>query len=379
MNKSILTFENSDWIRDFPGEKIGPLEKVLYQIRGGKLAVPLTALLDRQGQFIDTNFYYRLDGIDAEKEADNCDFLAVQWGIGSRKAETYDQQVYIALANDQHYFSWIILDSDDELTVVQQLEKVMSDPLARVAPIVIDVEAPRSTTRCINYVELQAAVQYLKSISEYRVGIYSRVNILESIFGSSFPDWMAEVWQWIAQYLLFYIDGSWVQAQYYNQFLPSYAWSLPPSVVKSRLYTNDYWRNLVLAWQITSKGDAEYYIAPEWISPGQPGIKSCDLNLTIPALNIFEDRVFSKYNPDPIDPPEETCSWAFQALRNVNYRTEPVVSSGTYVGTLQSGQVIEAISMVNPKTNDFWLTFELDGRIMYTALMYYGTQYYKPI
>lgn len=382
MSKILLTADdNMGWKRDFPVEKIGWIGKQVHRLKGGRLPIAeVASVIDqRQGRFIDTNFYYRLDGVVPEKAKEYSDFLAIQWGIGSNKAITYDQQVSIAIGNDQNYITWIILDPDDALPIVSQLALVLADPLAVCSPIAIDVEKPRSTTRCINYYELRDGILYLKSNSEYPTGIYSRVNIFEDIFPNGFPNWMQDVWQWIAQYLYVYVDGIWIEARYYEQFLKDWAWSLPPSVVSSSLYNDQYWRDQVLAWQISPKGDAEYYIAPEWIYPGQPGIKSCDLNLTIPELSVFTQKVFTKVQEPPPPPPEPECTWMFEAVRNVNYRTAPVVSASTYVGTINTGEIVLAEGLVNPRRNEFWLEINLDGSTYYTALMYYGTQFYKPI
>lgn len=381
-----LTYENAGWYRDFYPERISKLNRLLHIARGGIVKPTARQVVEigrlsveeilRQGRFIDTNLYYRLNGIDPVKAKVSCDILAIQYGIGTRVAETFEQQVQIAIDNGQKYFTWIIFDVDDVQPIVNQISQYFSHPLVSAAPTCVDVEKPRSTTRCINYSELKLIIETLKILSEYRVGVYSNIYTFEQIFPSGYPSWMQEVFQWVAQYLL---DSNWYQYQYYDDFfVDGWEWSLPPAVTRSFLYRDQYWRDMVEAWQITSKGDAEYYIAVKWIYPGQPGIKSCDLNVSIRDLRTFIDRIFTKVS-DPGIPPVPECSWDFQAVRNVNYRSEPVVTSASYLGTIQTGQVVHAIGIENPRSNDFWLKFDLDGGTVYTALLYSGTKYYIPL
>lgn len=371
------------WQRDFDPEKISRLDKFLHDyFRGGRVKskfdiVPF-AIEDKQAQFVDTNFYYRVGGVDPEKAKEHNDILAIQWGIGSRKANTFEDQV--AIANDKSipYISWIIFDPADPMPIYQQASNYASDPHVISNPMRIDVEKPRSTTRCINYTELETIVSILKIESAFKVGAYSRVNIFEEIFPNGFPDWMEDVYQWIAQYLLFYKDGKWIQARYYDDYLNNgWEWSLPPAVTKSQLYKDQRWRDLVEAWQITDYGNAEYYIAKQWISPGQPGMKSCDLNLSMKSSMIFISNLFSGYTPP--QPPITDCVWKFTATGNVNYRTQPLVSTSTYAGTFTSGTTVNSIGLSNPRYGEFWLKFKIDGKTYFTALWYSGKQYYVPM
>lgn len=367
-----LTFNTSDWKREFPVEKIGLLERLLHKGRAGVLPFDVET---RQAQFIDTNFYYRVGGVDVDKAKNHNDILAIQAGIGSRKAVTLEDQISVAKEAGLKYVTWLILDPNDSLSIAEQIISWFGWWGVDSAPMCIDLEKPRSITRHINRDELKIAVETIRNNSEFRVGCYSRVNIFESIFGSAFPDWFRDVWQWIAQYLL---NNQWSLYRYYDPFLNSWEWSLPPSVTKSLLYRDKYWREMVEAWQITPKGDAVHYIAPMWIEPGQPGIKSCDLNVSMKSVADFMESIFGDIVVEPLPPIPNDCIWQFEALKRVNYRTQPIVSSSTYAGTFSVGHVVGAFEMINGK-NNLWLKFEMGGNIYYSALVYNCTKFYKPL
>lgn len=298
----------NSWQRDFPAERTSKWGKLLHNWRGGKTKKVTTFdrilgkaldIRDRQAQFVDTNFYYRVGGTDPQKAKDHNDILAIQYGIGSRVVDTFAEQV--GIANDQGlpYFSWIIYDPDDNLSIADQAEKYVSHPLAKVAPLFTDLEKPRSYTRMINYDELKIITDIHRQANDFRHGCYSRVNLFESVFPNGFPDWFEDVVQWIAQYLLYWNGSNWVQYRYYENFLDDWEWSLPPSVTKSRLYSDQKWRDLVWMWQFTDKGDAEYYIANEFYAPGKPGMKNCDLNVSMQNAVEFITKLFGEIVPPP--------------------------------------------------------------------------------
>jgi len=307
-----------DWKRDFKGERIGRVEKFLHKWRGGVLRketgiekIVRSALADdfpvtdRQAEFVDTNFYYRVGGVDPVKAKAHNDCLFIQWGIGSRKADTFDDQVKVANDTELPYVSWIIFDPDSSMSISDQALQYSNDPDVKSNPMCVDLEKPRSTTRMINYSELRGIVTILQAASVFQVGCYSRVNIFEAIFPNGFPDWMEDVWQWIAQYLLFYDGEDWVQTRNYETFLNKWAWSLPPSVVRSKLYSDQKWRDLVWAWQLSDYGKAPYYIAVVTLPSGGSGMKSCDLNVSMKKVALFIADLFAGQVPVP--PPSGDC------------------------------------------------------------------------
>ena len=368
----------NDWIRDFPAEQITTVDKVIHRMKGGFQRLPKSLLPAYQAQFVDTNFYYRQGGVDADKADEQNDILAIQYGIGDWKCDTFDEQVGIAKDNGQKYIVWIIPSIASSMSVADQVKKCCQDPNTEGAPVYIDEERPNSYTRYLNAGELRIAIDTIRNYNPFPPGCYSRVNILDDVFDGAFPSWFEGVNQWIAQYLLHWNGSAWVQYKYYNNFLEDWEWSLPPSVVRSRLYSDSKWKDAVVAWQFSEKGDAEYYIAPEWISPGQPGIKSCDLNVSILPLNQFMLKVFNEQSPPPPIPDPE-CYWMFETIRTVNYRSEPRVADDTYCGYFEAGQMIPAIKLENPTLTDFWLEFVMNEQVYYTALVYHDVQYCKPI
>ena len=103
---TLSIFDNAGWVRDFPAEQLGWFTHLANKFLAKKIRP--SALADRQARFVDTNFYYRLGGVDPAKAKTENDILAIQWGIGSRQAETYLEQVSIAQNNGQKYTSWWI-------------------------------------------------------------------------------------------------------------------------------------------------------------------------------------------------------------------------------------------------------------------------------
>ena len=371
----------NDWKRQFPYEKIGRLDQFLHGWRGG-VARPFF-IASEQANFVDTNFYYRVGGVDPDKARQHNDILAIQWGIGSRKTDTFDDQVAVAKSQNLKYFTWCILDVADAKSIEEQVEIWHDTEGATEAPMFIDQERPRSSTRYLNVDELRRAVTTIRSLSDYRVGCYSRVNIFESLF-DEFPTWMEDVAQWIAQYLLHWDSFAWVPYRYYDDFLKSWSWSLPPAVIKSNLYKDSYWREMVEAWQFTDKGDAEYYIAPEWIYPGQPGIKSCDLNVSIKPLHEFMQSIFGEV--DPIPPPEPQTGDKLRTLFDSQaLRSEPSTDGGnsTVVKRLARNTVLDVVPDASGKTlhvpglslpKDVWVHVEDDSGVSGWVAIYHSSR-----
>lgn len=353
----------NEWKRNFQPERISRLDQILHGWRGGYRKPPKTLIAERQAQFIDTNFYYRVGGVDPVKAAARNDLLAIQWGIGSRKCDTFDDQVAIAKSQDLKYFTWAILDVSDPKPIEQQVEIWHGTPGATEAPMFIDQEKPRSYTRYLNANELRTAVLRIMQLSTFRPGCYSRVNIFEDVFNYQFPDWFEDVAQWIAQYLLYWNGSAWVQYRYYDDFLNKWEWALPPAVVKSPMYKDGYWRSMVEAWQFTDKGDAEYYIAPEWISPGQPGMKSCDLNVSIKPLPEFIISIFGEEPPlpppppPPPDPPPTECTCT-ERLDAIEVRLDALEAKAHEHEQPPDGAIFvtintdKAVAFASTKTND---------------------------
>jgi len=373
-DKNIISAQGADWARDFPAEKIGFVDRLLHRWRGGFIehkatAAKILGFPDFQAQFVDTNFYYRIGGVHPEKAKNYNNILAIQWGIGSRKADTFDDQVAIARANGIPYTTWIIFDPADPMLIPDQARNYAADPDVISNPMFADVEQPRSTTRCVSYGELRDIVLILKSLSPFKVGCYSRVNIFESIFINGFPDWMDDVWQWIAQYLLFYDGANWIQALYYETFLDNWSWALPPSVVKSKLYSDEKWRKLVIAWQISSKGRAEKYIAPLKLPDGSPAMKSCDLNLSMDSVLVFIDKLFTGGSTPPPDPDSgdcpEDCQKQIDAIKaDIVKLYEKTLANGGAILALENWSqkfAQDVASSLNKHTTDIEiLTVQLD-------------------
>lgn len=338
----MLTYlDNGGWERDFPREAM-PLSSRLRRLFGAVLARPSMVGGERQAEFFDTSFYFRLNGLDPEKVARNADMLIIQAGIGNRMAVTLPEHIAIAKDEGKRYATYLIPDVDSPLDLDEQVENWFGWPGVADAPMVSDVEKPRAMTRHINSIEFRDFQMTMKSLSPFQTWSYSRVSIFETIFAAGFPAWMDDVNQWIAQY---YLDTLWNMYRYFDDWLPLYAWQYPRAVIKSPLYADSFWRERVKAHQISPKFDGNFYLSPEWISPGQPGIKSVDGNVSIEPLSVFLDYFPESGGTIPPPPPEPVTGDRFETLfAGQNFRTEPsnAKGAGTVIRKLPAGEVIKA-------------------------------------
>ena len=127
----------------------------------------------------------------------------------------------------------------------------------------------------------------------------------------------------------------------------------------------DDWRY----WQLTQCWDGATYGAKSRCIDGD-------------LFNGNEEMFKEVYGINETQPPPPGGNevWKFQVITNeLNYRSEPIVSSATWKGTFKKGQIVEAIKTVNPSYNDFWLQFKLNNNTYYCALTYRGTQYCRQV
>jgi len=258
--------------------------------------------------------------------------------------DTLPEQVSIAKGEGKRYATYLIPDVDDPGNMNDQVDEWYTWPGVADAPMVSDIEKPRWSTRVVTPSEFRMFQLRMKARSAFQTWTYSRVNIFEPMFPQGFPSWMSDVLQWIAQY---YIDLSGHMYEYFDDWLRIWAWQLPRAVQQSFLYASATFRNMVKAWQISSKFDGEFYLAPEWISPGQPGIKSIDGNVSIEPLAQFLSYFPDDGTPPPIEPPPIDPVAGDQYLTLVegqNMRTEPSTSGGsaTVIKKLPRGALLTA-------------------------------------
>ena len=341
-SEKLLTLnDNGGWFRDFEAEQL-PLSDRIRALLAATYPRPTIIAGERQAQFFDTNFYFRLGGLVPEKVQRNADMLIIQAGIGSRMAETLPEHVQIAKDTGKRYATYLIPDVDDSLSMAEQVDNWFTWPGVADAPMVSDIEKPRPTTRHVNTSEFKTFQLRMKAVSDFLTWSYSRVNIFEVLFPSGFPYWMEDVLQWIAQYFL---TPKGEYYKYFEDWLAVFAWQYPRAVNQSFLYQDPYWKKLVKAWQISPKFDGEYYLAPKYIEPGVPGIKSVDGNVSMEAQAVFLNYF---PEPEPIPEPEPEpilCGDRFITVYdNQNFRSEPSTAGGnaTIITKLPLGSIIAA-------------------------------------
>jgi len=124
--------------------------------------------------------------------------------------------------------------------------------------------------------------------------------------------------------------------------------------------------------------DWRYWQDSQWWDGKLYGAKSTYIDHDY--FNGTLDDFKRAYNTETIPPEPEPDMWKFKVITSeLNYRSEPIVTSSTWRGVFKKDYVIDAIRTVNPAYNDFWLEFKLDGNTYYSALTYRGTQYCKQV
>lgn len=333
-----------------------------------------------QAKFVDLDVYFRHGGVDALK-AKNFDLLLIQAGVGLWINPLLQEQIALAKSIGKPYATFHIPDGDVEGSITYQVEKWAAQPGVLDGVMVPDIEKPGQeiADKLVTFPQLKEYLNRASLISKRGLVVYSRVETLTKLFAGQFPSW----WSYpliIAQYLYEGLDehGNGVQFTRYDPFLLRWGSQLPPSVVNSPMF-GPWEQSLVIGWQISEKGDAQYYIAnAKTQDPNFPnGISHCDLGVsTIDRSQFMGTFICSDPTPPPMIPKKVVA-----LVQDQNVRASPATSAPS-VGKLVRGyQYAYTGEVFAPGVLDnSWLQIILpDGTIGWAAIQYGRTVYLRTV
>jgi hypothetical protein len=307
----------------------------------------------KQARVVDINVYYRTGGADYVRGKTNFDLCIIQAGVGLWKNPLLGEQIAGCRSVGWPYATYHIPDPI-ESSVEKQVDAWASWPGVADALMIPDIEHPkRPGSRLVNAEEARRYIQRVKTN-----WIYSRVDLLTTIWGTKLPDWLTH-WMWIAWYPYQPSPPAATDKEQYWEFEPfltRFGGQLPPTVIHSKLFASQERKNQVGLWQFSEKGDAQSYLANAKTKDPvyKTGILSCDLSVSTIEKDIFMGLipgipVTPAPAPTPNPAPQPLPKWA-RVKGPANIRNAPMISPLSDVGDVTKGATLEVLE----DAGEFW-------------------------
>ena len=254
-------------------------------------------LPERQARIVDISRYWRTGGIDWPRLKENFDGVVICAGVGMRQDTLLVEHGELAKEHEVPYNTFHIPDPLQNMK--EQAAFYVELPGVKDAKPWFDWERPYIGSRPPNAREALDYVLKLEILG-HTPGIYSRWDIL---VGAGLPSWLSLYYLWIARYL-YEAPAYTSQYQRYEPFFEQRGWTLPKD-------TPDHLRDNVIGWQISDRGDAQYYCANRLTADpiNVYGMTNADLNVSIKPVGEFM-KIFTGHSepePDPPPTPEPCC------------------------------------------------------------------------
>lgn len=335
-----------------PQEKVGTLEKLclpVLSVASGE--VYCEHLLDASHWQGDID-WQKYDGTDSR-------YIILKAGQGDFYDATFNERANACLQDNIPFGLYHLLDTryDIEAAAIKFATQFNSIPaksvdkfsrqtdFCRVRPF-LDVELNNGNDARVMRNKITDFDTVFFNHTGVKLGYYTRASFWD--YAVAPIDWVHERALWVA---------------HYNTY------------IARPLVPQDWARygKREMIWQYSADGNGE---------GDDYGMQSnsVDKNKTPGTCEEFHENFINVEPVDPPPPPEDVCTWVFQALVNVNYRKLPVVSASTYVGTFTAGTLIDAHRVVAPAGGQVWLQFKgNDGVDYYSVFMYNDSIYWKQI
>lgn len=328
-----------------------------------------------QARFVDVHVSYRTGGINPTLLRQN-DACVIQAGVGNWFNPLLQEQIASCMTAGVPWATYHIPDPADG-PIDKQVTTWASKPNVTRAPMISDIEHPEaSNPRLVTATQAHEHISTINVYSDFSSIVYSRVSLLQQIFGAKLPGWWAS-YLWLAQYLYEIQDRKFI---HYDPFLVRWADRLPPAT-DAPMFADPVLRGRVIAWQFTDTGDAREYIANEHTNDPvyTHGMTNCDLNVSTIDASVFR-RILTE--SDVVIPPRPpTMHNKFEALvYGQNVRTGHTTSAPT-ITTLTAGNVYDwAGEMYVSRLDDTWVKLRLpDGRVGWAAVQYGRTLFLRSV
>ena len=236
-----------------------------------------------QARVVDINRYYRLGGVDWDKVALNFDAVGICAGVGIEMDYLLSEHVAGCKAIHMPYFTYHIPDRAYSMARNADFYAVM--PGVKEAIMVADIESPKNGSKCVTSGEAQAYVNHLATLTLRHPWHYTNPATLDTL---SWPAWIGSAPIWIAQYP--WQPYTVLKYTGYETFLKRWAGLAPTRLAKS------IYKNAVVLWQFTDKGEAPKLCAKKPADPRFPkAIQGADLNVSTIERDIFLDMLRINY------------------------------------------------------------------------------------